>query len=59
MLATRLIEARVRFVTVLLEGWDTHLDNFNTLGRELLPKLRSKFFGDARLLGRAGIVGAH
>lgn len=37
MLATRLIEAGVRFVTVLLEGWDTHQDNFNTLGRELLP----------------------
>jgi hypothetical protein len=39
MLATRLIEAGVRFVTVLLEGWDTHQDNFNTLGRELLPHL--------------------
>lgn len=37
MLATRLIEAGVRFVTVLLEGWDTHQDNFNTLGRTLLP----------------------
>ena len=39
MLTTRLIEAGVRFVTVLLEGWDTHADNFNTLGRELLPRL--------------------
>ncbi len=39
MLTTRLIEAGVRFVTVLLEGWDTHQDNFNTLGRELLPNL--------------------
>ncbi len=38
MLTTRLIEAGVRFVTVLLEGWDTHADNFNTLGRELLPR---------------------
>ena len=37
MLTTRLIEAGVRFVTVLLEGWDTHQDNFNSLGRELLP----------------------
>ncbi|MCA9048600.1 MAG: DUF1501 domain-containing protein, partial [Planctomycetaceae bacterium] len=27
LLATRLIEAGVRFVTVLLEGWDTHQDN--------------------------------
>ncbi|MCG8648520.1 MAG: DUF1501 domain-containing protein [Pirellulales bacterium] len=39
MLATRLIEAGVRFVTVLLEGWDTHQDNFNQLGRQLLPNL--------------------
>ncbi|OYW20957.1 MAG: hypothetical protein B7Z55_06385 [Planctomycetales bacterium 12-60-4] len=39
MLATRLIEAGVRFVTVLLEGWDTHQDNFNALGRTLLPSL--------------------
>ena len=38
LLTTRLIEAGVRFVTVLLEGWDTHADNFNTLGRELLPR---------------------
>lgn len=39
LLTTRLIEAGVRFVTVLLEGWDTHQDNFNTLGRRLLPEL--------------------
>lgn len=38
MLTTRLIEAGVRFVTVLLEGWDTHQDNFNQLGRNLLPR---------------------
>ena len=39
LLTTRLVEAGVRFVTVLLEGWDTHQDNFNKLGRELLPNL--------------------
>jgi hypothetical protein len=43
ILATRLIEAGVRFVTVLLEGWDTHQDNFNTLGRQLLPNLDQSF----------------
>ncbi len=43
LLATRLIEAGVRFVTVLLEGWDTHTDNFNTMGRELLPNLDQSF----------------
>ncbi|MCO6453931.1 MAG: DUF1501 domain-containing protein [Pirellulaceae bacterium] len=43
LLATRLIEAGVRFVTVLLEGWDTHQDNFNTLGRSLLPNFDQSF----------------
>ena len=38
MLASRLIESGVRFVTVLLEGWDTHQDNFGQLGRQLLPR---------------------
>ncbi len=38
LLTTRLVEAGVRFVTVLLEGWDTHEDNFGQLGRELLPR---------------------
>jgi hypothetical protein len=49
MLATRLIEAGVRFVTVLLEGWDTHQDNFNTLGRSLLPNLDQSL---SAMLGR-------
>ena len=39
LLTVRLVEAGVRFVTVLLDGWDTHTDNFNTLGRDLLPRL--------------------
>lgn len=39
LLTTRLVEAGVRFVTVLLDGWDTHQDNFNALGRDLLPRL--------------------
>jgi hypothetical protein len=39
LLTVRLVEAGVRFVTVLLDGWDTHADNFNTLGRDLLPRL--------------------
>jgi hypothetical protein len=43
LLATRLIEAGVRFVTVLLEGWDTHQDNFGTLGRTLLPCFDQSF----------------
>ena len=36
LLATRLIEHGVRFVTVTNNGWDTHLDNFRG-HRRLLP----------------------
>lgn len=31
------------FVPVLLEGWDTHQDNFHTLGRQLLPDFDQSF----------------
>ncbi len=41
LLARRLIEADVRFVTVYyspgIGGWDTHKDNFNTLKNSRLP----------------------
>ena len=56
MLATRLIEAGVRFVTVLLEGWDTHQDNFNTLGRELLPGLDQSFSAMLDRLEEQGLL---
>ncbi|MFN4258245.1 MAG: DUF1501 domain-containing protein [Gemmataceae bacterium] len=39
LLAGRLVEHGVRFVTVNFEGWDTHLDNFNNLKNKLLPRL--------------------
>ncbi len=39
LLATRLVESGVRFVTVSLGGWDTHQDNFTRLKTNLLPKL--------------------
>lgn len=54
MLATRLIEAGVRFVTVLLEGWDTHQDNFTQLGRELLPKFDQSLAAMFDRLGETG-----
>lgn len=56
MLTTRLIEAGVRFVTVLLEGWDTHQDNFNTLGRELLPSLDQSFSAMLDRLDEQGLL---
>jgi hypothetical protein len=37
--ARRLVEAGVRFVTVTLNGWDTHGQNFNNLKTRLLPPL--------------------
>jgi hypothetical protein len=39
LLARRLIEAGVRFVTVSDGGWDTHADNFNSLKNHLIPRI--------------------
>jgi uncharacterized protein (DUF1501 family) len=39
LLAARLVEAGVRFVTVQLGGWDTHAENFPRLKNKLLPAL--------------------
>jgi hypothetical protein len=39
LLAIRLIEAGVRFVSLSLGGWDTHTDNFTRLSSKLLPEL--------------------
>ncbi len=39
LLAIRLVEAGVRFVSLSLGGWDTHLDNFSKLSTKLLPQL--------------------
>ena len=41
LLARRLIESGVRFVTVTDGGWDTHQDNFKALKDRLLPRLDS------------------
>jgi hypothetical protein len=39
LLARRLIEAGVRFVTVTDGGWDTHQNNFTAMKNRLLPRL--------------------
>jgi len=39
LLARRLIEAGVRFVTVTDGGWDTHQNNFKSMKDRLLPRL--------------------
>ena len=41
LLARRLIESGVRFVTVTDGGWDTHANNFASLKTRLLPRLDS------------------
>ena len=38
LLACRLIESGVRFVTVIVDGWDTHKDNFREMRTKLLPE---------------------
>lgn len=39
LLARRLVEAGVRFVTINHGGWDTHTDNFRSLKGSRLPQL--------------------
>jgi uncharacterized protein (DUF1501 family) len=39
LLARRLVEAGVHFVTVSDGGWDTHVNNFNSLKNRLLPRI--------------------
>ena len=43
LLARRLIEAGVQFVTVTDGGWDTHTNNFTTLKSRNLPRLDNGF----------------
>jgi len=43
LLARRLIEGGVQFVTVTDGGWDTHTDNFKSLKGRLLPRVDSGF----------------
>jgi hypothetical protein len=43
LLARRLVEAGVRFVTVDIGGWDTHGNNFESLKNRQLPKFDRSF----------------
>ncbi len=56
LLATRLVEAGVRFVTVTLGGWDTHADNFKRLKDNLLPQLDGGLAGLFRTLDQRGLL---
>jgi len=56
LLATRLIEAGVRFVTVNLGGWDTHTNNFATLKNTNLPILDAGLSGLFLALAAKGLL---
>jgi uncharacterized protein (DUF1501 family) len=45
LLARRLIEAGVHFVTVTDGGWDTHQNGFTSLRNNLLPRLDQAYAG--------------
>ena len=55
LLALRLIEAGVRFVTVIVDGWDTHQQNFRELRRRLLPSFDRSFAAFLRTLADKGL----
>jgi hypothetical protein len=56
LLARRLIESGVRFVTVSDGGWDTHQNNFVSLKTRLLPRLDSALAGLLQDLSDRGML---
>jgi hypothetical protein len=57
LLAARLVEAGVRFVSVDHGGWDTHDDNFRQLKDKLLPELDGALAGLLTALQLKGLLG--
>ena len=56
LLARRLVEAGVRFVTVEMGGWDTHAGNFPALKDHLLPPVDQGFSGLLQDLHDRGLL---
>ncbi len=56
LLAARLVEHGVRFVTVTLDAWDTHLDNFKNLKNKLLPPFDSGITALVQALEEKGLL---
>ena len=54
LLARRLIEGGVRFVTVTDGGWDTHQNNFTSMKNRLLPRLDAAISGLVQDLSARG-----
>ena len=56
LLARRLVEAGVRFVTVNVGGWDTHANNFESLKTKKLPQYDQAFAALIEDLDRRGML---
>ncbi|MFO0863223.1 MAG: DUF1501 domain-containing protein [Gemmataceae bacterium] len=56
LLARRLIEAGVHFVTVTDGGWDTHTNNFRSLKDRLLPRLDQGYASLLQDLSERGLL---
>src|SRR3954469_4967670 len=56
LLAARLVESGVRFVSVAIGGWDTHAQNFPRLKTTLLPQLDSAISGLFNALYQKGLL---
>ena len=56
LLARRLVEAGVRFVTVSMGGWDTHSANFSSLKDGLLPPVDQGFSALLEDLHQRGLL---
>jgi len=56
LLATRLVESGVRFVTLTLGGWDTHRNNWDTLKTKNLPILDAGLSGLLNGLAQKGLL---
>ncbi len=57
LLASRLVESGVKFVTLTLGGWDTHAQNFPRLKDSLLSHLGYRTFGALRWPPSKGPLG--
>lgn len=56
LLARRLLEAGVRFVTISDGGWDTHAGNFGSLKNRLMPPIDQAFPELVRDLDERGLL---
>jgi hypothetical protein len=56
LLAARLVQSGVRFVTVTLGGWDTHQNNWSTLKDKLCPQLDAGLSGLFLALAAKGLL---